>query len=617
MINPEIRRKHKLKKLTRFISSKRRKGLFISLNDIWQYYDVVDRKKFCAHDISDVITSIPKNNSLIQQCRFETMAFDFSENCEEMNWGTYYGPKFTFKRNDTGEDVYVPNIIDVTAEAIAYWESRSKVVHNPLLKMRYLGLVLEFKKRIIGKEPDYKSIKLAHIQAIIDVLEGDYCKYDIEALNYAERALSLSIKYSSEDLQRKTIKAYFQVHQRYKDDDLKPGLWGRIFQSLIKHRAYFSEYEAVLLKEQLDRYNRLNSLALENGNQTDRYAHVLEDQVDLLADYYQLIGEQNKIEPLLDSLLEALIVSIPLRGGLWGQSMYQQMQYRYRKYHFDKRANQLYLDLKDLGELTLRELTPVEYTIPLESDRIKAFLNTALEGSVREVLLFYMVQYLPRLDDEKRRLKEKTERSPLLEMVSTVVIDSYGNPISRVGVGSHAEQQRLYFSMYENMRFEIPFMHLHITKMKEEGKMTIESMMSMFEGSMLITDDHRYIVRKGFEAYLNENYLVCCHLLVPQLEAAVRRLFALGGINIMRAKGDPIEGNEYRSLDSLLDSDDAINIMGEDMANYLRNVLTSQYGWNIRNLVSHGLLSSDSFNYGMADRLIHAFMLLSGFKPEE
>lgn len=590
---------------------------YLSLAEVWKEYDNYEKKKFAFHDIVSAINEIPEDNPEPEHCRFEAICFDFSENCEDMYWGNYYGPKFTLKRNDTGEDVYVPDIKDVTAEVIAYWESRSLEVQNPLLKMRYSGLVLEFKKSITGKEPDYKSIKLSHIQAIIDVIEGDYCKYDIEALNYAERALSLSIKYNNEDLQSRSAKAYYMEHQKYRDDDLKPGLWGRIFQSLIKHRADFSKYEEVLLKEQIDRFVRLKTLALENGNQTDRYAHVLEEQVDLLADYYQSIGEQSKIEQLLDSLVEALKVSIPLRGGLWGQSMYQQMQYRYRKYHFDKKANQLYLNMKDLSESTLRELTPIEYTIPLESDRINAFLKTALEGSEREVLLFYMVQYLPRLDDERRRLKEKAERSPFLEMVSTMVIDSSGNSISRVGVGSNAEQQRLYFSMYENMRFEIPFLHLHICKMKEEGKMTVESLMNMFEESMLITDEHRDIVRKGFEAYLNEDYLVCCHLLVPQLEAAVRRLFALGGVNIMRPKKNPDEGSEYKSLDSLLDSNEAIMFMGEDVANYMRNVLTSQYGWNIRNLVSHGLLSSDSFNYGMADRLVHAFMLLSGFKPKE
>ena len=145
--------------------------------------------------------------------------------------------------------------------------------------------------------------------------------------------------------------------------------------------------------------------------------------------------------------------------------------------------------------------------------------------------------------------------------------------------------------------------------------MTTKSMMELLEESPLITDDHKESVRRGLEAYMNEDYLVCCHLLVPQLEAAIRRLFAINGANIMRPKANPAEGNEYLSLDSLLGSEEALQFMKEDLANYLRNVLTDQYGWNIRNLVSHGLLGTDNFNFGMADRVVHAFLMLGVFKP--
>ena len=211
----------------------------------------------------------------------------------------------------------------------------------------------------------------------------------------------------------------------------------------------------------------------------------------------------------------------------------------------------------------------------------------------------------------------EVQRSPMLDMISTVMIDSSGNALSRVGVGPNAEHQKLYFSMYENMRFMIPFMHLHVTKMKEEGKLTMDSMMREIENSPLIASEHKEIVRRGFEAYMADDYLVCCHLLVPQLEAAIRRLFALNGANIMRPKANPVEGDEYLSLDSLLGSEDAKAFMGEDISNYFRNVLTDQYGWNIRNQVSHGLLGSDNFNFGMADRIVHAFLMLSVFKKKE
>ena len=61
---------------------------------------------------------------------------------------------------------------------------------------------------------------------------------------------------------------------------------------------------------------------------------------------------------------------------------------------------------------------------------------------------------------------------------------------------------------------------------------------------------------------------------------------------------------------------EAMQFMKEDLANYLRNVLTDQYGWNIRNQVSHGLLGTDNFNFGMADRVVHAFLMLGVFKEK-
>lgn len=590
---------------------------FKTLDEIWMCYDVKEKKHFLSHDISMAINSLPKDNFEAEICRYEAIAFEFAENCNDKKWGVYYGPQWTLAKKDTGEEMYVPDIKDVTEDMVEYWEQRANEVQNPMLKMRYTGLVLEFKKKLFNKESDYRSIKLAHVQALLDVVDGDYCQYETVAFDYAERALCLSIGFRNKDLQKKSVEVYYNAHQRHRGNDLQPGMWGRIFQSLIKHRAYFTAYEADLLEEQLERYERLRLLAQENGGRTDQYSHVLSDQVDLLADYYHSIGDIGKIEPLLDKMLVSIKMSIPLRGGMWGQGMIQQLQSRYRKYGFDSRANQLYVELGDLGRETLNELKTTEYSVPLDKERIDAYLKEALEGTDGEVLLYFIVQFLPRIDEEKKRLKEKAEQSPLLDMISTITIDSSGNTISRVGIGKDAERQKLYFSMYENMRFTTPLMHLHITKMKEAEKMTTESMMQLIEGSELISDDHREIVRRGFDAYMAEDYLVCCHLLVPQLEAAIRRMFALNGANIMRAKKNPEEGNEYISLDSLLASDEAIKYMGEDIANYFRNVLTDQYGWNIRNQVSHGLLATDNFNFGMADRVVHAFLMLGVFKKKE
>lgn len=54
----------------------------------------------------------------------------------------------------------------------------------------------------------------------------------------------------------------------------------------------------------------------------------------------------------------------------------------------------------------------------------------------------------------------------------------------------------------------------------------------------------------------------------------------------------------------------------DDVFIYFQNVFTDKFGWNIRNLISHGLLQSEAFNKTMADRIVHAFMTLTMIKVE-
>ena len=145
---------------------------YATLSEIWAEYDVRERKKFEAHDITEAINTIPEGGQETEQCRYEALAFAFVGTNRENEWGTYYSHQFTFVKEDTGKELYSPDISLIIPETISYWEQRASIVVNPLLKMRYTGLVLDFKKRITGKQPDYKKIKVANVEAIIEVVEG-------------------------------------------------------------------------------------------------------------------------------------------------------------------------------------------------------------------------------------------------------------------------------------------------------------------------------------------------------------------------------------------------------------------------------------------------------------
>lgn len=133
---------------------------FSSLSEVWSYYDVKDRKHFDTHDLCAAIAPLKEGPEQIP-ANHELLAFNFvaSTRHQPNEWGTFYTYQFAGK-NENNEDVFIPDIKDITPEIIAYWEQRAATVNNPLLKTRYTGLVLDFKRDTVYIEHRDSSLQV-------------------------------------------------------------------------------------------------------------------------------------------------------------------------------------------------------------------------------------------------------------------------------------------------------------------------------------------------------------------------------------------------------------------------------------------------------------------------
>lgn len=240
------------------------------------------------------------------------------------------------------------------------------------------------------------------------------------------------------------------------------------------------------------------------------------------------------------------------------------------------------------------------------------YLEKVTSGSIKEVLDTYTIEYLPKMDVEIERQKKEKELTPLLDMVHTVIYDWTGMPISHLGSGKNAEKNKLSYGIYRRMIFFSFYMQLHIRKMEEKKLYTYDSVIERFKDSPFIVKEQREQFERGIKAYFDSDFLVACHLLVPIFESAIRRLAAYSGINVFSLNKDG--DNEYKTLDKLLENLKEDKCIPTDIYEYFQNLFTDKFGWNIRNLISHGLLQTGAFNKIMADRIIHAFLTLSLIK---
>lgn len=567
-------------------------------------FDVIDRKGFSFLDIVNAIRSLPES----AEKTYEQLAFAFVDGSGKC-WKTYYGPTRESLDSDGSHKAFFPDISMITSDAIAYWETRADEVQNPLLKMRYTGLVLDFKKKVTGVSPDFRKIRYSHLVASLNVAKGEFFRYERQNMEAVRHGLKMAVSINDTQLIDCAVRILVNFDRKYSTDD-NFNCARVLLEELVEFRKFFTEFEEDVLLNHLKRFNRLEQKALKEGRTTDRFAHDLYEETKMLAEFYKATKQNEKIKPFIDRLVQAVKVSFELKGGLWSQGMIEKMQRLYIKYHLYKEANALYVDVRALGEKAKSEMHRHSFTITFQKKMMEEYWQWVFQGDDESRWNTFLLEYIPILEQEKKFQEEEERESPLYSLIPVFELDKNGVPINTIGTGEERKKQRFIQGIYQRMRLLNPILHEHMIKLEKMGLLNTDRIMNqVFNKDIpLIKEDQRNILKRGFDAYFAGDYIVACHLIIPQFESAIRNLCEMFNGEILRTQGKAENGSEYKSLEGLLEQ--LKDALGEDVATYYKVLFTETNGCNYRNLISHGLLFENDFNENMADRIVHAFLLL-------
>lgn len=584
----------------------------LSIKDALVPFDTIEQKHFQRAEILDAICRVSAEQWNSEPTQYEYLAFCMVAGTGKDCWGTYYGPFAKDRRKDNTELVCTPDRKEVTASAIEYWERRARTVVNPMLKLRYTGLVLDFKESVTGIKPDFTSIRRANIVATLEVAEDCNPVFAYDNLEYCIHALDMAVSIGNNELIERGANALAINYKALSISEcFIPSV--KLFKEIVKHRIYYPElmtYAVNLLNAEFD--NR-ELRAQKEGITTDEHGHIMKSIAELLCEYNKTIKQPQSNLMILKRTTNAIRLSFGLRGGLWAQGMMEEMQKMYRAHHLYREADLLYKDIIEQGVKAKGESQQFFYDVPISSELWERHWNSELQGTDEEVILHFMFRYLPNVEAESKKVNE--EMAFRLGM-RVSVSDSNGIPISYVGTGKKTDEQKLSYQIYSQMKITNAFLNEHINRLKDKGLLTVGYLLdNLFKDSVFLREEQYPILKRGLEAFIEKDYLVACHLLIPQFESAVRMICKLNGGDILRPKNNPVDGNEYKSLEGLLSQECVSKVLGNDITTYFRVLFTDSNGGNLRNNVTHGLLEASAFNENMANRIFHAFIILSLVKP--
>jgi hypothetical protein len=97
----------------------------------------------------------------------------------------------------------------------------------------------------------------------------------------------------------------------------------------------------------------------------------------------------------------------------------------------------------------------------------------------------------------------------------------------------------------------------------------------------------------------------------------IRELFKQKGLDIYQTRKGG--GTHLIALAQLLRHDAMNEVFDKDgnIAFYFRVVLTDQRGFNLRNIICHGLASDNDFSESIADIVFHILLIFAELKPQE
>ena len=575
----------------------------MTLIEVLNGFDAIDKKRFYAHDVTSELKQLPDEEKHAPQFRYEGIAFSLVANGNETEWGTYYGPMFTGKKAD-GSPASYPELTDIENDTVLYWETRAQQATNPLLKARYCGLVWDFKKRVCNDSyPNW--LFDTYIQSLLDVANGDYEPHDVITVNVLERLSNLA---GNNPKYVEQVKAAFERFDNERTgDDNAARLWGALLGFIIRHKgAFTAEEEATLTNKHEARLKRLS----REGNSNPWAA---KEQATILADYYKSRQKYDDVKRVLNVMEGTFRSNKKNMSPMQWMGNLEQIAGEYATYGLQEERLRLMKEIEVAGNNALSEMTPKQFTFEYPKEALEQLNKMLTEGSFDEQYEKFILYFTPNLQEESKQLKILSERYPFAYMMSTQLMDSQGRPSSVIGVIDTDFEGQLILHISKGIQLKSIPLNSAIRALQESGTLKIAYLMNRAEKCPIIDNSRLEIIRQSMIMYEAGNFITMCHLLVPQIEDAFRKLVDLSGEAIIRpmANRNKKVGYTQRILDDILRDDVVRETFGEDMAFYFRLLLTDQRGMNIRNNLCHGLVDPSFFNYLVADRLLHLFCCIT------
>jgi hypothetical protein len=387
-------------------------------------------------------------------------------------------------------------------------------------------------------------------------------------------------------------------YERFVAEDSKPGLWGFSFDLLIDNKKVVlsTEEEQEVIGSLEDRLNRL-----KDGTTCEKAA-------ERLARYYRSKGLKEECYRVVRTLGKSFESASSRVDALTASSLLEHMHRIYTQFNLVDDAESIMKIIRDLGIRVQNDMKVIPHEMKISLDELEAYVEQILDGNLDEALTRIAIHYIPQRNEIEKQLYDLSRIAPIGFLINKQITDEQGRCVATVGSLEEDLDGNVVIQTSQNLNISAIFLNAVLDRAIKKFSLDSDKLVNYLFHSPVFDTLQRDFLIKGIQKYFEKDFIIATHLLIPQIEATVRKLVEIsGGTVLKRGRGG---GFHLITLDDLLRSEQVTQALGEDASLYFRVVLTDQRSWNIRNDVCHGISLQHKCSQVVVERLIHILLVL-------
>jgi hypothetical protein len=510
-----------------------------------------------------------------------------------------------------------PDVADVDDGTILEWSRLGQDLKHPVIRARYADLAWEIarfrddrarddQKTARPIRPAVANARMA-IDAYLDAIELGLTQEVFDGGRYAWRAIELAASIRDEERLRraKTITlAYWHTCER---GDAGYPFW--LFDNILWEERKVLALTAAEQADAVAALERVLALRADASDPKRFDPHSAQDAADRLGRWRQLVGEN--ADALRAAETAGLAMETAAKGvpSLSAITILEGQATRYRLAGDEAAATRVEQEIRRRAPEAKGELKRLETRYEIPDGELKAWADQVAGDTFEEGIPRLVGANLISKQRCEAAVLEIAESSPLQAHIPIQIMRDDGFSSALIGSVKKDLDGRAIHHGANFLANSAPFLHVSLARFREKHAVDLERLVSWLKLSPLFPEPRLKLVTEGLAAWFAEDWVKAIHVLIPQVEAAVRDLLAKLGGSVMRPDrhhggfqaiglGEAVRDEMFRAK------------VPDAMRFHLQVLLHDPRGINLRNSLAHGFAAPELFDRGLGNWMVHLVLML-------